>query len=380
MDIVWYILGALAIATGSLDVFFTVLAYGSQGLIVERGYKPAWRLCRQVAVHLPEPASSFVRSVAAPLMVLCTIATWMAFQVVGFALVDYPAIKGQGFTLHDLPHSFLTSLYFSAATIGSLSYSDAQPLGTTMHIVAAVETLIGFGVLTLAVTYIIGLYSVVQRQAALWINLQHHAEGNQGASNLLAPHFHDGMVDGLSTLLREMHHDLTSYVEGLRRYPLVYYFHIRQQYRSLPHLMWTIGEVASAVRWGLPSGHPASKDPWLPGLLAGYRQAMSDIESRFIWEPPPALETGVDHETFILDRRQHRSGNPLVSEFLELELLMARLADLRISADDEEAYERYKAWRGLAVTHRAFIFAISNDFGVDNTLITGYGEEAASAP
>jgi hypothetical protein len=270
MALFWHVLGALVIALGLVDVFLNVLAYDAAGLPVERSYRAIWRIIRALTRHLPANPAGFFRALGAPLMVVWTIAGWMGLQVLGFALVYYPAVTDGSLSHPGLPATFWTPLYFSAATIGSLSFSDAEPKGLALHFAAAAETLIGIAILTLGISFVLGLYQVVQEEGAVWTGIQHRADLEIDPRSLLALFFRDGTGEGLSPLWRDLHDSLIKYLEGMRRYPVVYYFHVRQQYRSLPYLFWFVGEAASSVRWALPTGHRAATDPWLPGLLEGY--------------------------------------------------------------------------------------------------------------
>jgi len=168
-------------------------------------------------------------------------------------------------------------------------------------------------------------------------------------------------------LWRDLHGNLTSFLEGMRRYPVIYYFHVRQRYRSLPYMFWFIGEAASAVRWGLPSDHPAAADPWLPGLLEGYRRAMRDIENGFISIPVIPEGPPVDRAQFVADRATARSAIQSVADFLELEQYMAVLAGIPTSADQAQAYDRYRQWWTLTAARRSFVRAASEDFGMGAT-------------
>jgi len=363
----WHLLGALIIALGLVDVFLNVLAYDAAGLPVERSYRLIWRVIRAITRHLPANPAGFFRALGAPFMVVWTIAGWMAIQVLGFALVYYPGVIDGSLSHPRLPSTFWTALYFSSATLGSLSFNDVQPQGLGMHFAAAAETIIGLGILTLGITFILGLYQVVQDEGTVWTSLQHRALVETDPRSLLSPHFHNGKVEELSPLWRDLHGNLTSFLEGMRRYPVIYYFHVRQRYRSLPYMFWSIGEAASAVRWGLPSDHPAAADPWLPGLLEGYRRAMRDIENRFISIPVIPEGPPVDRAQFVADRASARSAIQSVADFLELEQYMGVLAGIPTSADQAQAYDRYRQWWTLTAARRSFVRAASEDFGMGAT-------------
>jgi hypothetical protein len=367
----WYALGALVTAAGLADVFLNVLAYDAAGLPVERSYRVIWRVVRAVTRHLPDDLAGFLRALGAPFMVVWTIAGWIGLLILGFALLYYPGVTEGSVSHPGLPSTFWTPLYFSAAMIGGASFSDTRPEGLPLHFLAAAETIVGFSVFTLGITFVLGLYQVVQEAGTVWASLQHHADAEADPRALLRPHFRAGAAEGLSALWRDLDHSLTSYLEGMRRYPVVYYFHVRQQYRSLPYMFWTIGTAASAVRWGLPPGHPAADDPWLPGLLEGYRRAMRDIENRFITVPVRAAEGPADGARFTADRAGGRSGIQSVADFLDLESYMAALASIPVSPDHAEAYGRYRQWWSLTSARRAFVHAAIADFGMEPATAEG---------
>lgn len=364
MAILWHVLGALIVVLGLVDVFLNVLAYDAAGLPVERSYQVIWRAVRAFTRRLPASPAGFFRALGAPLMVVWTITGWMGLQVLGFALIYYPAVTSGSLSHPGLPSTFWTSLYFSAADIGSLSFSDAEPRGLALHFAAAAETLIGIGILTLGITFVLGLYQVVQEEGAVWTSIQHRAGARIDSRSLLAPYFHDGSGGSLSPLWQDLHHSLIKYLEGMRRYPVVYYFHVRQQYRSLPYMFWFVGHAASAVRWGLPAGHRAAEDPWLSGLLEGYRRAARDIEERFVTVPITAQVPAADRLRFTADRASGRSEVKSVADFLELEEFMATLAGIGPAPDHVGAYDRYRQWWDLTEMTGAFVKAVSADFGM----------------
>lgn len=366
MNVVYYVVGGMLVVIGAADVFFTVLAYDSTGLLNERGYRAVWRATRVLADRLPTQPASVIRGVAAPVMVAGSIVIWLALQIVGFALLFYPSVASGVLTLHGASRSFWASLYFSAGTISSLAFSLAEPRHSgALLTLAVIEPLIGLAILTLAIAYVIGLYGVVQDAAVAWVSMQNHAGSTEDATDLLAVHFTGSANDSLSVFWRELHRNMTMYLEGMRRYPVVYYFHTRRARRSLPYMFSLIGEAASAVRWGLPSGDPAAKNPWLPGLLDGYRQGIMQIEERFLNGELPAPAPPVGFEEFHKLRDARVPSNGGVKDFIAVEDAMRTIAGVHGPADAHETYERYREWWRLMAPARAFVRAASIDFGTD---------------
>jgi hypothetical protein len=367
MSAAWVVAGAAVVAFGVCDVFLTVLHYENPGLLTLRAYSLAWRAARWCTRPLHAPLRAFTRSMVAPALVVAQIALWLGLQVLGFALVYYPAISTGHFVVGRTGHSFGTALYFSAASLTSLSFSDVEPRSLAYHSVAAAETLVGLGILTLAISYVLNLYRVLQDQGVLSsLLLQHSAAANDPIA-LLRPHFVDGRPTELGTLLRELDRNLTEYGEGIRRYPLVWYFHTRRPYRSLPYIFWFTGAAAGAVRWGLPASHPATADPWLPGLISGYEDMVGRVSGQFLGAPsqPDAPLTFPEFR----DALAGGPGRGAVERFLETERRMCEVGATEPEQDLMERFERYRDWSRFASLGRGFVQRASTALGLDPELL-----------
>lgn len=360
------VLGGLVVLAGLVDVFLTVLHFDEPGLIAARTYRVAWRTARALTGPLPGRLRSLVRSMAAPLMVAGTLGGWLGAQVFGFALIYLPAVADRhDFDFGTLPRNLGSSLYFSAASLTSLSFSDAEPRRLAYHWVAAIETLIGLGILTLAISYLLGLYQVLQQQGVLASRLRHQARGENDPRSLLSAHFVDGEAREISTLLRDLHQNLTEQHEGMRRYPIAYYFHSRELSRSLPYIFWFIGASAASLRWGLPSGHPATRDPYLPTLLDGFDDVLGRFRRRFLPRTASSEWHPVSEPRFAEDLRRGRSEEERLQAFIEVEAFMGEIAGVQPWADPADSYTRYVEWGTYTSRGKAFVEAASRDLGLD---------------
>lgn len=358
-------IGVAAIALGLLDVFFTVLVYDAYGLVVESGYRVMWHAVRWLARWLPARASGAVITLAAPVMVVASILTWMALQVAGFAALYYPGVRDGGIEVNGLPRNVLTAVYFSASTITSLSFGRPLPGEPGYYFLTAAETFTGFAILTVSVTYVLGLYSVVERAGTAWMTMQDHMLilTGQATRTGVPAEYLGGEGQHLPALWRDSHTALVEYMEGMRRYPMAYYFHTRRRRRSLPSMFALTGETAAAVRWGLPAGHPAARDPWLLALLEAYRRSVLEIRKRFLrGARTPGALTPVPLEQFLPDWRARRSADAGLQEFLEVTKAMSPLAGPAAAEPGDLAYQRYRDWLTFTVHARAFVGSLSSDF------------------
>ncbi len=224
----WVLLvcGIVLIFVGLLDVFFAVLNYDGFSFLSSRLYRVTWGLLRAVTRPLPTRARHFGLSVGAPFMIPATLLLWMLVEILGFGLIYYSQTDYFSFTSGAKP-TFPHMIYLSGVTVGTLGYGDITPKNPFFGTLTFVQALIGFSIITLFITYILNIYQVLQQWNTLSSGLYHQAGDDADPVNLLRPHFPKGNPSGLDATIGGFHQNLTSYYEGVRRYPLVYYFHSR---------------------------------------------------------------------------------------------------------------------------------------------------------
>ncbi|MGB3633845.1 MAG: potassium channel family protein [Rubrobacteraceae bacterium] len=366
MTWLFLICGSVLVLIGLLDVFFAVLNYDGFSFLSSRFYRVIWSLIRTTTRPLPKRLRHFSLSIGAPLMIPATLLLWMVIEILGFGLIYYSQTDYFSFTSGAKP-TFPHMIYLSGVTIGTLGYGDITPKNPLLGIVTFTQALVGFSIITLFITYILNIYQVLQQWNTLASGLYHQAGGDADPVSLLRPHFPKGEPQGLDATIGGLHQNLTSYYEGVRRYPLVYYFHSRQARRSVPYVFRIASETTAALRWGLPGDHPATEEPGLPTLLTGVEEIMGGMRERFVphysEEEKPDF---VSYETFSGAMKKGRDENTWLSRFIEMERDMRGVAHLEsANLNTEESYERYREWLPFALRTDTFIRDAAIDLGYD---------------
>ena len=366
----WLLLpaGVALILAGIFDVFFTVLHYDGFGFISIRLYRRLFDVTRLLTRPLPRRHRALGLSMAAPLMVPVTITVWIFLVSLGYALIYLHGMRKGDFSLAvgRLEPSLGEAFYFSGTAISTLGLGDITPTGGPYQALAVSEALIGFGILTLSITYVLGVYNVLQQLGVLTAGLYHQAHDTGDPWSILAPHFPGGEHRGLESHLMSLHQGLVEIYEGIRQYPIVYYYHSRHAYRSLPFAFRMVGGVSGALRWGLPEDHPASRASWLPTLLVGLDTITDFLEERFLSESPGDPPEPVSFETF--EAALLRGKEPAdywLERFLKMNGFMRDLVHLEDTPDPEETYGRYERWLPFAYHNRAFFETSALDLGYE---------------
>jgi len=245
--------GAALVALVAYDVYATVLHASSRyGPVGERLNRFVWRAARGLARGASRSRRHAWLNVVGPLLLPLLVATYITLLITGFALIYYPHI-GEGFT-HDHPHSgrlFDEALYFSGVALTTVGYGDIVPVRAHLRALAVVESASGFALISLAITYLLSVYSALERKRAAALSLYHQSGEGADASGLIAYHFVDGSFYGLRESLRQTTRDIQAMLESHVEHPVIHYFHPRETYKGLPRILFLVLETCAVLRAAL---------------------------------------------------------------------------------------------------------------------------------
>ena len=230
------ILGVVVILAAVRDIFHTLFNPSKQGDLSDLIARTIWRGFRR---FLPR-ALNF----AGPLGFLTVVAYWTVSMIVGFALVYLPHIS-QGFSFsagipHDAYANFLGALDASIGSLITLStgiYSK-QPW---MQLVMGTESIVGFGILTASVSWILSIYPVLEHRKSLAheASLLHFSEihGIRRLRDISESDLHSILL-GLATQLVTSRNELI-------QFPITHYFHEHERETSLAAVLPYLADIAA---------------------------------------------------------------------------------------------------------------------------------------
>ncbi|MER7699618.1 potassium channel family protein [Streptomyces sp. NPDC096095] len=161
--------GAVLVGVGLRDVFHTLWHPTGRGGLSTVMMTVVWRLTRRFPPH------AAVAALSGPLSVLAVILMWAVFVVAGWTLVYWPHIP-DGFSYApglnpEERAGIVDGLYLSLIMVGTLGLGDIVPTDAWLRLAAPFEALIGFALLTAAVSWISQIYPALTRRRLLALRL-----------------------------------------------------------------------------------------------------------------------------------------------------------------------------------------------------------------
>ncbi len=212
--------GILLIAYAARDVFHTVFHPVGSGAIGTRLGRWIWTSWRPLARW-----KHALISIPGPLSVVAVIWCWAVFLAVGFALIYLPFLPASYVFQTGLDPSqqggFLNALYLSAEILVTLGLGDIAATPTWLRLIAPFEALMGLGVFTASISWVLATYPALNRRRSLAqeINyLKQTAETDGLAVFDADPLYAGGVLYGLVTRIVTVESDFV-------QFPITYYFH-----------------------------------------------------------------------------------------------------------------------------------------------------------
>jgi hypothetical protein len=236
MSILLTILGFLVIVVGLQDVFHTLFHPAKSGDVSDAIVRRIWRL-----FHAAMPRAL---SFAGPVAFVMVVFFWASSVIIGFALILFPLLPGtftfaQGLNPASY-HSFLGAVDLSLGSPISLS-TGAYSKSLLVQWMMGIECVIGFGLLTAAVSWLLSIYPVFEHRKSLAheATLLHFAEA-KGVRRL-----EDIDDTDLHQLLEGFAAQLITCRNELSQFPITYYFHEDETKTALAGVLPYLADIAA---------------------------------------------------------------------------------------------------------------------------------------
>jgi voltage-gated potassium channel Kch len=163
MGILLIVIGLVLILITILDIFETLFDPEGQGRITDAICWTVWKLLKT------GPGS--LLAYAGPAAYVSVIAIWASLLLTGWAFIYWSQLPDafvfdEGFDQEDVT-GIITAYYISITTISTLGYGDITPTPNWLRIVGPIQSLLGFLLLTAAISWILAIYQDIEKRRSL---------------------------------------------------------------------------------------------------------------------------------------------------------------------------------------------------------------------
>lgn len=224
------------------DIFSTLWQPSGRGPVTRTVMSLVWRGLRRLST--PERLPT-VLDRAGPVAMVAVILTWAVLVGVGCALVYGPHLPEQFSYSSDLERvdrsSTIDALYLSTVTMTTLGYGDITPDEGWWRLLVPLQALLGFVILTAAVSWVLQVYPALARRRVLALRLSVLSRALDGdPSRAASTSTRAQLLHDLAAGVSEIRVDLSQYAE-------TYYYREGHLEAALPVALRFALELAGAA-------------------------------------------------------------------------------------------------------------------------------------
>jgi hypothetical protein len=234
------LIGTAIIVLIVVDIFETLFDPEDQGRLTNAVSWSVWRICQQ----LPLPVLGY----AGPLAYIAVLGSWALLLVTGWALIYWPHLPDAfEFDAGLDPQEnadFVSAFYLSLVTLATLGYGDITPVAGWLRVLGPVQSLLGFLLLSAAITWILAIYQDIELRRSL----AHEKTLLQDAISETDINVSDLQPDSIERLIDEVTSRLVLVTGSLNQFPITYFFRISDDRQSLAAMSLFLADLSDELR------------------------------------------------------------------------------------------------------------------------------------
>lgn len=225
-------------------------------------------------------------TLAGPIIFLVIVSAWALLIIFGFALIYWANrhlfVAAPGMS-PPRPETFLDAFNISLGALITIA-GDFNANSKLMRFLVDSEAVVGFGLLTASVSWLLSVYPVLEHRRSLAhrSTLLHAAEERVGASVF------DFSCSDLSTLLLTITEQVTTLRNSMSQFPVSYYFHGGENETALPGIIEYIRGIAEKAT-NSQNGSVRIAGTMLSGAIIDYLELLAEVYLQMPSDDIPAV-------------------------------------------------------------------------------------------
>jgi hypothetical protein len=207
--------GIAMILVACRDIFDTLFHPEGRAAVGRFTSRAVWLTMRRLGGGRPR-----LLTLAGPFALIAVIATWALLLILGWSLVYLPHVDGFRINRAAEGGDLVDAVNISLVSLTTLGFGDAVPEAVWLRIVTPLEALLGFGLLSASVSWLLLVHPVLARRRSLAyeVSLLRREEDETGTSlESLEPAVAERVYAELTSRLIAVERDFVSF-------PVSYYF------------------------------------------------------------------------------------------------------------------------------------------------------------
>ncbi|WP_455449513.1 two pore domain potassium channel family protein [Natrinema thermotolerans] len=282
MNPVYLAVGIVILVTGIVDIVWTTLwVDGGSGPVSGRLTTGVWKGLRAVTGD-----RNRALSLAGPLILMLTLATWIGLIWVGWTIVFASEPLAVVDSRTGGPADWWGRFYYVAYTMFTDGNGDYTPVygGNIWEVASAFTTASGMAFVTLGVSYVLTVLGAVADKRSFASTVTGLGERSEA---FLRTGWNGEDFRGLELTVESLAADLSTLAEQHKSYPILHYYHSEQASRASAVAVPILDEALMLSRYAMPEGQGLD-----PAIVENGRSSaqsyLETLDDSFI-DPAPSV-------------------------------------------------------------------------------------------
>lgn len=244
MSTLYLVLGILFLLVVITDLLWTTLwVEGGAGPLTSRLMAWTWRLVRRMGTR-----NSRVLTVSGPLILILSLAIWIAFLWGGWTLLFASAENVLIDTVDARQISWSERIYYTGYTIFTLGNGDFIPQGSFWQITTTLASASGMLFITLSVTYVLSVLGAVTQKRSFAASVS--GLGTQ-STEILQTSWDGDAFQGLEIPFNTVATQLNTLTANHKAYPILHYFYSSKTAQAPTTSITVLDEALTLLLFGV---------------------------------------------------------------------------------------------------------------------------------